>query len=199
MPRSLVPIIKGTIFGELTTTGGHFPDGKHHLWECFCSCGNVRFIEGTVLRNGKAKSCGCLKKTGNSSRKHGMSGTRIYHTWGEMKARCTNPKHKNFNRYGGRGITVCDEWLDSSVFFQWALSNGYSDNLTIERIDNNIGYSPTNCKFIPQTDQCLNQEKTHRILVNGVAVSLRRAAKIAGITYQVAKTRYKNTGSINAE
>jgi hypothetical protein len=114
-----------------------------------------------------------------------------------MKARCTNPKHKNFNRYGGRGITICDEWLISATFFEWAINNGYADNLTIERINNNGNYCPANCEFIPQADQCLNQEKTHRITIDGVVFSLRRAAMVMGISYEVAKRRYKKTGNID--
>lgn len=89
--------------------------------------------------------------------KHGQSGTRIYKCWADMKQRCTNPRHKWFSHYGGAGITVCDEWMKFEPFAEWAYTHGYADNLTIDRIDNNKGYCPENCKWSTQHEQSLNK------------------------------------------
>lgn len=88
-----------------------------------------------------------------------MSNTRLYKCWIDMKSRCLNPNNKWHYRYGGRGITVCDEWLEFLPFYEWSIANGYSDNLTIERIDNDGNYEPSNCKWCTQHEQSMN--KTH--------------------------------------
>lgn len=98
--------------------------------------------------------------------KHGMSRTRLYQCWSDMKQRCLNPNNSFYYRYGGRGIKFCDEWRDFTSFMEWALSNGYSDDLTLDRIDNDGNYCPENCKWSTQREQSLN--KTHLIGVCGV-------------------------------
>ena len=97
--------------------------------------------------------------------KHGLSRTRIYQCWADMKGRCLNSRHKWFNHYGGRGITVCGEWMEFEPFAEWAYSHGYADNLTIDRIDNNKGYCPENCKWSTQHEQSMN--KRHLANANG--------------------------------
>ena len=89
--------------------------------------------------------------------KHNLRGTRIYFTWANMKARCYNKNTKFYKNYGGRGITVCVEWLEFIKFHDWAMNNGYSENLTLDRIDNNKGYSPENCRFVERHIQLVNQ------------------------------------------
>ena len=92
--------------------------------------------------------------------RHGKFGTRLYNTWGKMKSRCNNPNDKDFARYGGRGIKVCEDWIRFSRFEQWALHNGYSDNLTIDRIDNDGDYEPSNCKWSTMAEQNNNRSLT---------------------------------------
>ena len=88
---------------------------------------------------------------------HGFSRTRIYQTWADMKQRCCNPKNKWYKEYGGKGITVCNEWMDFIPFYSWALNNGYTDSLTIDRIDNKKGYCPENCRWATQHEQSMNK------------------------------------------
>lgn len=117
------------------------------------------------------------------NRTHGLSLTRIYKCWADMKQRCLNKKHKWYPKYGGRGITVCDEWLEFPAFYEWAIANGYSDNLTIERIDNDKGYYPGNCKWATQQEQSMN--KRHLPNSNGYVGVHKRT--IRGNTYYSAE------------
>ena len=111
------------------------------------------------INRGTAKSCGCYKKrrASETHKTHGLGYTRLYYIWSTLKDRILNPKHKSYKDYGGRGITICDEWLDVQNFYDWAMSNGYSDELSIDRIDNNGNYCPENCRWTTQTIQKRNQ------------------------------------------
>lgn len=101
------------------------------MWNCVCDCRNNVTVDSDHLKSGHSKSCGCITK------KHGMFGTRIYKIWSGMKDRCYNENLKSYKDYGGRGITVCDEWRNNSqAFYDWSIANGYADDLTIDRIDN---------------------------------------------------------------
>ena len=134
------------------------------LWCCQCDCGNKAISIGADLRRGHTQSCGCFHsdKVGeqNTLTKtvHGSHGTRLYEIWKGMKARCYNPHHKSYSDYGGRGITVCAEWLhDFAAFQKWAMSHGHRDDLTIDRIDNDKGYSPDNCQWVTMKEQAGNR------------------------------------------
>ena len=121
----------------------------------------------------------------------GMSRTRLYRTYYNIIQRCYNPKDKDRKHYQDKGINVCDEWLnDNKAFFDWALSNGYADNLTIDRIDNNKGYSPDNCRWVDQSTQNENKETSFRLLYNNEWKTLREIALIEGISWRKAKWRY---------
>lgn len=130
-------------------------------WVCKCDCGNITHpIKGTALKNGTTKSCGCIISQTNIRRNktHGMSRTAIYRTWGNMIQRCSNPTRVEFKNYGGRGISVCDEWRNSfESFYEWAMENGYSENLSIDRIDVNGNYCPENCRWVDMKTQQNNR------------------------------------------
>lgn len=143
-------------------------DGE--IWECKCDCGTIKGVAIHSLKTGNTKSCGCsFKKPRPHRKKTDYCGTRLYRIWSNMKTRCLN---KNvgyvYSRYGGRGITICDEWMEFKPFMEWAFSSGYSDNLTIDRIDNDSGYFPENCRWITMAEQNKNRSSTHFVTIGGV-------------------------------
>lgn len=133
---------------------------QHATWVCKCDCDNLTTIAGYSLRSGHTQSCGCLgkEKRHASAIKHGHSDSKLYKVWYGIKARCLNPKNKTFSYYGGRGITICQEWLrDFGTFYDWAINNGYKEGLSIDRIDVNGNYEPSNCRWITMKEQCNNR------------------------------------------
>lgn len=132
------------------------------VWECKCDCGNITYVQSTQLIHKHSKSCGCYssEKTTEMNLTHGLTGTRLYRIWTSMKTRCNNPKRKGYSYYGGRGIAVCYEWEhDFTMFYEWAINNGYSDALTLDRKDCDKGYSPDNCRWATWHEQRINQRR----------------------------------------
>lgn len=160
---------------NLLTVIAELPEKKkrNRQWLCQCDCGNTTVARSTVLINGYKRSCGCLKLVSRNYT-HKQSKTRLYHTWQGIKKRCYNKNDASYPDYGGRGITMYDKWLkDFSCFAEWANSNGYTDELTIERIDVNGNYEPNNCKWITKSEQNANTRKTAYITYQGVTKPLR--------------------------
>lgn len=158
--------LTGQKFGRLTVVK-QMPNNASNkvVWLCKCDCGNNAIVIGSRLHTGKTKSCGCLtrEKTIERNTKHGYNVTHphLCNTRQNIVDRCTNPNNKTFNYYGGRGIKVCPEWLDKNtgvaVFCDWALTNGYKEGLTIDRIDVNGDYTPDNCRWVSMAVQCTNR------------------------------------------
>lgn len=150
---------------------------NNQCWKCRCECGVEKDVYQSALINGKSKSCGCYNKELVSIRahKHGMSHDRIYNIYYNIKNRCNNPNDGRYKDYGGRGIKVCDDWENSfNSFYEWAIKNGYQNNLTIDRVDNNGDYCPENCRWATAEQQSNNKRKTVFLEFGGVKQSLKQ-------------------------
>ena len=169
------------------------------LWNCVCDCGNTTIVRNSEIRSKRTFSCGCYQKEQKREQfkklatKHNMSRTRLYTIYKGMKQRCYNPNAKHYNRYGGRGIKICDEWLNNrQAFFEWALANGYRDDLSIDRIDNDKGYSPDNCRFATNQEQVDNRSCSKTFTYEGIEYkSLAEASRQLGISKTTLKYRAK--------
>jgi hypothetical protein len=167
--------LAGQRVGRLTVVAGWGRDRWGQAkWLCLCDCGEYAVVATWILRNGRSKSCGCLQRdlarvrTPRLNHKHGMSGTELYRLWNSVMQRCSNEKQINYERYGGRGITVCDQWAkDFTEFSVWAQGNGYKKGLQIDRKDNNAGYSPENCHFVTVFINNNNTRRSRRWIVLG--------------------------------
>ena len=190
--------ITGMKFGRLTVLRlSHKDNRKECHWLCKCECGNQKVVSGNKLRSGNTKSCGCLQKEfldGRLRRKHGLTNTKLYATWENMKHRCEDPKNWMYPNYGGRGIKVCEEWHNSSTFFEWAYSHGYKEGLTIERIDVNGNYELGNCTWIPIKNQYLNRTDSHFVTAFGKTQTISEWAKESGIKYDTIERRLNQYG-----
>lgn len=176
----------GQLFGRLTVIAE--TDERTKCGEvkylCKCDCGNTKVISGTTLRNGKTRSCGCLLSEESSKRAktHGMSKTRLFNIWTGMHDRCYNPNRKEYESYGGRGIQVCDEWKDNfQAFYDWSMENGYSDDLSIDRQENEGNYEPSNCRWTTRKEQSDNTRLTVHITVNGETKNITEWAEAIGV------------------
>lgn len=161
-------------------------------WVCQCDCGNETIVVSTKLRIGHTKSCGCYNRDRISETKstHGMSRTPIYVLWHGIKARCEKESHKMYKYYGGRGIKICNEWQVFENFLKWAENNGYEKGLTIDRIDNDKGYSPDNCRWVTQRENNRNTRANVRC-GKGLLVDMKReVAKEAGLKLSQVERRY---------
>lgn len=159
--------LKGQKFGYWTVVerAENHPATRSAQWLCECECGTKKIIRASALKSGKSKSCGCHKNDYNKI--HGGKGTRLYECWRHMRYRCDNKNNQAYEMYGARGIKVCDEWQKFEVFRDWALENGYSDNLTLDRIDVNGNYEPSNCRWADVVTQMNNRRSTPHYTVDG--------------------------------
>lgn len=188
--------LTGQRFGKLTVVkiDKKSNDG-HYKWLCKCDCGAKKSILGKSLNSGKTKSCGCLirEKTINRNLIHNMSKTRIYSIWIRMKKSCYSKNNSNYKHYGGRGIRICDEWLDKENgfmnFYNWAINNGYREDLSIDRIDVNGNYEPINCRWADAIQQANNRTNNHYIIFNEEKHTMTEWSRILNISYATLKTR----------
>src|SRR5690606_5539083 len=185
--------ISGQRFGRLVAVKMVAEKHQRTKWLCRCDCGVEKLIPLNSLTSGKGTSCGCYRKevTGNKFRTHGRKNKRLYNIWLNMRQRCSNPNVESFKNYGERGIAVCSEWDDYESFYRWSLNNGYRDDLTIDRIDNSRGYTPSNCRWVDYEVQMNNTTKNVRVEIDGVERTLSEHAKDYGINYYTLYHRYE--------
>lgn len=183
------------LVGRTTSGGG--------LWKCRCECGTVRNVDGRSLRDGTSKSCGCLRndnaKAGKYNSARAVTHERLYGVWSGIRSRCLNPHDRAYERYGGRGITICDQWKDYRTFYNWAIENGYDDSspkyvCTVDRIDNNGNYTPDNCRIVPQLIQCNNRQTNHLLEYEGSTHTISEWARITGINKHTIRRRIDTYG-----
>ena len=203
-----VEVNAGDRYGKLTiikeVEPRYFPSG--HIvrqFLCKCDCGNEVVAGLQMIRQGHRKSCGCIASEGNRTHKDVirkddstkcLSETRIYHIWGAMKRRCNNPKSQSYKDYGGRGIKVCNEWQKFKPFYEWAMENGYTDELTIDRIDVNGNYEPSNCRWATPLEQGSNKRNNRNITYNGITKTLAQWSRETGLSQVVILDRLKRVG-----
>ena len=168
-------------------------------WLCKCDCGTVKKVKGRNLREGESLSCGCLHKeiVGKNSTTHGKSKTRLYKIWCNMKCRCYTPSSTKYEMYGGRGISVCNEWKANFMnFYVWAMANGYRDDLSIDRINSDGNYEPNNCRWATYKVQGNNTNQNHVITFKGKSQTLAEWADELGFSYKVLSERIRRRWSI---
>lgn len=188
--------LTGNRYGRLVVCGRaptHRTSGGTPLvmYRCVCDCGNDIVVRAASLTSGRTRSCGCLHDEMCLDRNttHGGKYDRLYKVWQGIKTRCYNTHSNAYMLYGGRGIKMCEEWKDDYAMFKsWAYSNGYDENAergfcTIDRIDVDGDYSPTNCRWITMTEQCLNRRTNRLFTYNGGEFTLKEISTMSGIEY----------------
>jgi hypothetical protein len=179
-----IPDLTGETFGLLTAVAYAGHNAAHRaLWECVCECGAKVTVRWDHLRDGGTRSCGCLVKRRMSllNRTHGQSKTPLYRVWAGMIARCENQNSPHFPDYGGRGITVCAEWRNSFEAFERDMATGYRAGLSIDRVNNSLGYFASNCRWATDTQQNRNRRFNRLITFEGETHCLTEWAELVGI------------------
>ena len=172
--------LTGQRFGRLLVLNEAERTKNGVKWNCRCDCGRDLIVYSGNLRMGYTKSCGCMAHEKNLLKRktHGKSNSRLYRIWRGIKSRCSDKASEN---YGGRGITVCEEWNKSfEAFCEWSMANGYSENLSIDRINNDGNYEPSNCRWVNNETQANNTRKNRKITINGETHTAREWDKIMG-------------------
>ena len=172
----------------------------HKAYLCKCDCGTEKIITSSDLRSGRVKSCGCYKQEliTDENEIHGLRKHRLYSIWANMKSRCYNPNATHYKRYGGRGIQICDQWRnDFKAFYDWAMNNGYKDGLTIDRINVNGDYEPSNCRWATDNEQARNTSTNKIFTINNESKSLIEWCEIYNINYRTVQDRLARGWDIN--
>ena len=186
--------LTGQRFGKLVVVERAENDSRGNVqWLCQCECGNKKVIRGYQLTNNKTKSCGCIR---GYNGKHNLSNHRTYKIWVNMKSRCYKKIAVNYNRYGGRGIKVCDEWQEFQPFYNWAINNGYRDDLTLDRIDVNGNYEPNNCRWLSVKEQNRNTRANRLITYKGETHCVAEWSEILGINVKLIYDRLRKNWTI---
>lgn len=189
--------LAGKRFGRLVAVEDVGRKNRAVLWRCQCDCGNETIVESHELKRGGIQSCGCLGRELAAERSkvrmttHGMSGTKLYKVWRDILSRCENPNAENYERYGGRGIKVCEEWHKFEPFKEWALSHGYSVGLSIDRIDVNGDYTPSNCKWATRIEQQNNRRDSTKLTCFGESHTIPEWERITGIKRSTIRSRIR--------
>lgn len=187
--------ITGQRFGRLTAIK-RIEGKKPTYWLCECDCGNRKEIQLNNLTTGNSKSCGCLSKEHHVI-KHNASNTRLYNIYLAIKNRCLLKSCSNYKRYGGRGIKVCREWIDNfENFREWSISNGYNDQLSIDRIDNNGNYCPENCRWTTVKEQANNRRSNVILTYNGISQTIMQWSEEINIPYMTLRARIERGWSV---
>lgn len=190
--------LTGERFGRLRVLSRAGSDLQNKpTWRCVCDCGAEVVVQGANLRKGHTVSCGFYCRDVHT--KHGAEGTRLYAVWKNMRDRCFKERHKSYADYGGRGITVCEDWLDFSNFMEWAFQTGYDPDApkgkcTLDRIDYNKGYHPENCRWVDAKTQGRNKRNNRLVEFRGEVRPLSEWAEIFGIKYQTLYARLTRYG-----
>jgi hypothetical protein len=189
--------ISNNRYGRLVAKERAYINRNHGWWICKCDCGKEIIVSQNSLQTGNTKSCGCLRKEltkqrGKSNITHGGSHSKLYDNWRGIIKRCFLTGFHCYKRYGGRGISVCDEWTKFDKFQEWALKNGYDEHLTIDRIDNNGNYEPSNCRWATRKEQARNKRNTTMFSINGIKKPLIEWSEILGVKYATSYDRFHN-------
>lgn len=190
--------LTGQKFGRLTVIKrtDEIATNKSAKWHCVCDCGNECIKSSTSLRKFPKSSCGCWKAeiTSKLFKKYDIKNRKLYEIWKGIKARCFNINSKDYHNYGGRGITLCNEWRDYNVFQKWAIEHGYIEGLTIERIDVNGNYCKENCCWIENKFQAQNTRKVRRFIYKDKVYTIRQLSEKFNVNYYALKARLTQYG-----
>ena len=192
--------LTGQRFGKLTvikfSKDVQSGNRKRKYWLCQCDCGNLKEVRTDGLTRGTTKSCGCLKVENSYKNltdkyqfkpKYKVRNRKLYFVWRDIKMRCDDISNK---RYGGRGITICNEWLNFDNFALWALNNGYKEGLSIDRINNDGNYEPSNCRWVTMKEQCRNKSTNILIEYKDQNITLAELSEITNVPYMTLRDRY---------